>query len=957
MKRTTVYLVLFFYPLFIEAQVATLKVQKYILENGFTIYLNEDKSAKDVYGTVVVKAGSKNNPADATGIAHYLEHLLFKGTTELGTLDFEKEKPFLDSINIYYDQLSQTKDQKQRLRIQQLINNQSVLASKYGLPTEFDKMIKDIGGTQMNASTTNDFTVYYNEFPPEQIDKWLDLYSVRFQHPVFRSFQSELEVVYEEKNRAMDNFMSVFEELNRHLFKNHPYGTQSTIGTVEHLKNPSLSKMYKFFETNYVANNMALILSGNFDSQEVLPIIREKFSKLKSGNIPKFPLYPRSTFKGKELVAVHSTPIKVAILGYKTFPNRHPNRIVMDVLVNLLRNTNETGLLDKLHQEGKLLQVAVMDLSYNDDGAIGVVIVPKLFGQSFDDAERLIFNEICKLKDGDFSDEDFQTVKTNMYVERQKALEDSRLRIWNIAKAFTKGVEWEDENSYSAQLEKVTKEDVMNVAKEYLGNDFLAFHSNLGFPKKEILRKPNYKSVITKQEGESNYMKKFKKMETKSMTPKLLEMDSDVALYKLNESNKLYVSPNPINDIFTLKVEYKVGKDTLKYLDLASYMISFLHPKHLSLSDFKRKCSLIGLTYSMNSKDDRFSISFTGLDKNFNSSLKLINDLLIEPTIEDESIKTISNHIESDRKMDCKIPGTMGWILSEYARFGKKSPYIDRVSIRNLKQIHSAQLANSLTKAFGYNAVWHYVGCLKGDSVRENVMKNINLVNNKTEQALSTKKLISTNVNTIYVINEPKAVQSQVYFLVNSKESVYSPILNTQISAFNEYMCGGFSGLIMQEIREYRSLAYATWGNFVIPQIQNKSAYFQSFIGCQTDKTLDAIKVMTGLINDMPAMPERMESINLALKNRVTNQFPSFREVSSKIDLLRQQGYSVNPLKEEYNYYDKLNFKQILDFHSEYIKGRPITITIYGNVSKINFDELRKFGKIVRLSMSDVITK
>jgi zinc protease len=289
----------------IQAQDSQFTIKKFTLDNGLTVILNPDPSAIAVYGAMAVKAGSKNDPKDATGMAHYLEHLLFKGTMDLGTTDYAKEKPFLDSIVYYYDLLGKTIDDKERKRIQKLINQQSVQSAKYANPTEFDKLIKSIGGTGLNAFTSNDMTVYHNAFPGEQMEKWLELYAHRFQNPVFRSFQSELEVVYEEKNRSMDSpFNRVFEEFQAALFKTHPYGTQSTIGTVEHLKNPSLTKMYKYFNDYYVANNMGLIISGNFDVTLAERVIKDKFSKLRSAPVPEFPNYPSSTFDKIEKIKV-----------------------------------------------------------------------------------------------------------------------------------------------------------------------------------------------------------------------------------------------------------------------------------------------------------------------------------------------------------------------------------------------------------------------------------------------------------------------------------------------------------------------------------------------------------------------------------------------------------------------------------------------------------------------------
>ena len=533
----------FLIPIFLFIGVTTfsqnesLNVKKIVLENGFTVFLNQDPNAKDVYGAVVVKAGSKNDPADATGMAHYLEHLLFKGTTVLGTTDYAKEKPFMDSIIFYYDLLGKTKDEAERTKIQQLINNQSVEQAKYGKPTEFDKLIKSIGGTNLNAFTANDMTVYHNEFPGNQIDKWLELYSERFQNPVFRSFQSELEVVYEEKNRGMDSpFQKVIEELHEQLFKTHPYGTQSTIGTTEHLKNPSLTKMYEYFNTYYVANNMALVLSGNFDLEKTIPIIIEKFSKLRSAPIPVFPDYASSKFDKTELIEVKYTPIKVGLLGYKTFAKGNKDEIAFDICSSLLQNESETGILNKLALNGEIMQAGKFPLTYNDDGALIMFYIPKLVGQSFEEAEALVLNSIEKIKKGDFTDNDLLIIKQEFLRQRQEGLESVESRVMNLAQLFSEGATWEEYLKQIDEIQKVTKEDIIRVAKTYFIDNHLVYRSSMGFPKKETIQKPGFKAVIAKQTEDSQYAKDFIAAITSSELPRILDYNKDAQLIQVNPS-------------------------------------------------------------------------------------------------------------------------------------------------------------------------------------------------------------------------------------------------------------------------------------------------------------------------------------------------------------------------------------------------------------------------------------
>ena len=254
------------------------------LSNGMKVFLIENHNKPEIFGSFVVNVGSKNDPQDNTGMAHYLEHMLFKGTQTMGTLDYEKEKVHLDKINDLYNQLGLESDDEKRLEIQKKINEESKLAGEYALPNEFDRIIAEMGGTELNAFTSNDMTVYLNKFPPNQIEKWLDVYVHRFQKPVFRLFQSELETVYEEKNRSMNEpIQYLIERYTAKMFAGHPYGEQTTLGKTVHLKNPSLKAMYDYYHKYYVANNMALVLVGDFKSEDIIELINQSIKSIKIG--------------------------------------------------------------------------------------------------------------------------------------------------------------------------------------------------------------------------------------------------------------------------------------------------------------------------------------------------------------------------------------------------------------------------------------------------------------------------------------------------------------------------------------------------------------------------------------------------------------------------------------------------------------------------------------------------
>ncbi|HSH65936.1 MAG TPA: insulinase family protein, partial [Bacteroidia bacterium] len=259
-----------------------LNARIYKLDNGLTVYMTVYKNAPRIQTYIATRAGSKNDPHDATGLAHYLEHMLFKGTDKYGTKDYAKEKVELDKIENLYEVYRKTTDETKRKDLYHQIDSISGYASTFAIANEYPKMLSSIGAKGTNAFTSLDQTVYVNDIPSNQLDKWTSIEAERFRKPVLRLFHTELEAVYEEKNRGLDNDgRKMFEAMLNGLFPNNTYGSQTTLGTIDHLKNPSLVEIKKYYERYYIPNNMAICLSGDFDPDATIKLIDEKMGSWK----------------------------------------------------------------------------------------------------------------------------------------------------------------------------------------------------------------------------------------------------------------------------------------------------------------------------------------------------------------------------------------------------------------------------------------------------------------------------------------------------------------------------------------------------------------------------------------------------------------------------------------------------------------------------------------------------
>lgn len=929
-----------------EIQAQKKQAKQLKLENGLTIILNEDHSKTEVFGMVVVNAGAKNDPKDATGMAHYQEHMLFKGTTELGTSNWEKEKPHIDRIIALYDELGQTKEDSLRTKIQKEINKESIEAGKYTILNEMSTLIDKMGGTNLNAGTGVDQTVYYNSFPPNQIEKWVELYSHRFEKPVFRAFQAELETVYEEKNMYQDNFITgLLEAFNKNFYKNHPYGQQTIIGETEHLKNPSLSKMYEFFHTYYVPNNMAVVLIGDFDSETVLPLLKEKFGKWKSKELPKKQNYAEKPFNGREEVVGKYSPVKLAILGFRTVPQGHPDELPLAFFNNLLSNEKGTGVLNKLVQNGELMAVEAIEMHNQDYGANMFLVVPKLIGQKLNSAEELIINTIAKVRDNKIDPAALEQAKKEMYVNFQLGLENFEARGNQLAAKFMLGKDANELFEQPARINAVSAQDVQRVAKKYYGNNYLAFYSKMGSPDKEKLAKPNYDPVNTDKKATSTFAQKFEKIPAKMYPTQCVNFNSDVEYLDLENGALLYAVKNTKNDIYSAKIVFQVGNLKIREANYVANLLSIAGTKEMTRDELQEAFANIGSSYSCEATGENVVIALNGIEKNFDKALQLTGQLIASPTLCEADLKIAASNLISERKIEREDPANVASVLLSYVAYGDKCKSLNRMGKKEIKRFTTDDFNKKWNQIKQYQSNIHYAGRKSGAQVRDILLKQLSFTKKPLPEDQSVLvDFKQYNKSHIFFVNRKDAVQSNIYFLANGElfDKKQVPVQD----AFNSYFGGGFSGLVLQEIREYRSLAYSAFASCVSPDRAGKNSYFLGMIGTQADKTVEAIEVFHNLKDNMPKMPERMAYIKPYLEQQAITAYPNFREMSETVESWKKLGYEKDP----YNYtkavINNLTFDKVYKFYQEMVKDKPMVIMIVGDQSKIDMKKLSKFGEI-----------
>ena len=966
-------------------------LQEYKLANGLTVYLWEDHSVSDVHGRIVVRAGSVDEPAEYTGLAHYLEHMMFKGTQTIGALDWAKEKPIYDSIIDAYSRLNawgkahenvkkvKKEEEQARLDIIKEINELSLRAAKYGATNDFSNLTESYGGDNLNAFTSYDLTAYHNDFPATAMEKWMALNSERLINPVFRSFQAELENVFEEYNMYNDDMGTHQRQfMYEHLYGGTPYD-RDVIGYANHLKNPSLQALIDFYNTWYVPNNMVLLLVGDFNAEQAKPLIEKYFSKLQPKELPARATYPAHDFsKDKKTYKLNVGYMPQYMWAYQGIKEGDADQTALEFALSLLNNGHETGLLDKLNLDGTVGGAYAYSDSRRIDGRIMVVGVPyyDMAQRSFDDVkttEKLIYKEIEKIKNPNtIPDWLFNSVKEEYLQSFRVMMDESQESKINLCTyAFTYNIPLSKYMNQAEEIKALTKEQVAAVAAKYFNGPRISLEFEAGEPTKNKLAKPAIKPLDPPKGVTTPYAAEFKKIPT-TKVPVVYNNFADVTDKKLYSNVDLHYTKNDKNDIFSLTLRYGVGTHQLPKLEYAVQLMNtagcmMLNDKKANSQELHRAYAELGASYSFDVSDSYFYISLSGEEKNLEKIVKMLVPQIMMPDLDNNQIKSMISNAYWGRYSEKKNTNVLASALYEYILYGENSRYIDRIPMSELYHysilpdgsgydetflINKDNLTTTIQEATGYKLDIYYCGKENIDTVAR-IMNAVPMQEKMRDTQSPYFRTRQTYDKTqIMFLPDSKMQQAKVYFYVNGTN--YNNAQEVASEAFNQYFSGGFSGLVMNEIREKRSMAYTAYGAYVTPQRPNLDSYLLGYVGTQSDKVADAVDVMMDLITNMPAPEDeaaRMADIRTFLYQSTLVAKPSMRGKAQTFEYWKNMGYTDDPAKTNLPKIENLTYQQIQKYYEDNIKGRPITIIIVGDPKMIDVKRLEgKYGKMVKVS-------
>ena len=961
-----------------------LAVKELKLSNGLTVWLNEDHSQPKVYGELVVKAGAKDCPN--TGIAHYLEHVLFKGTQRIGTVDYDKEKVWLDSISMKYNELSQINEMvngqrsmvnaEKRLAIQADISRLSQRAADYAIPNEFERLIAKYGGSALNASTSWDVTEYHNTFSPQFLEQWCELNSERMLNPVFRLFQGELETVYEEKNRAADNIATAaVERVMAKAFEGHPY-QYPIIGSTENLKNPRLSDMEDFFRKYYVAGNMGLILSGDFNADNITPLLERTFGRLPKGEASPLTSHPSplTPFTGETLDIKLNIPLVKAVgLLFRGPLSTDKDYRALQLAMRLLSNDNETGMLDSLRTAHKVMFALSENFALKEAGAVGLLVIPKIPFGSKKKAERLCWQQIERVKAGDFSDEKLTELKQVMLRNIEDDLETVISRAELMGEVFAQGRTWGDYLKEVEAIKAITKADVVAAANRYLLTDhYLRGVKRFGKYPKDKVSQPNYKPVVPKHAREqSAYAKELEKLPVAERAPRLIDLEHDAEMTPLAEHVTLYRVANPVNDLFSLSLKWHKGKRDEPRLALVEPYLTELGTDSLTKHQLGEAWQRLGTTIETTLSDNYMMLTITGFERNLDPSLRLLRHFLTRLKPDEKATKELVDEYKMDYKQLGRTNTSVHQMVLQKLLKGNRSPYLQQPTVAEAKKMTGEELLRLFDDVRQYDCSVLYSGTRSSKEVAALCQSRLSPIIISTkggvgEDAPPLEGVGETSL--VYVYDMPDSRQTLIGTYCTIKPSLTDKE-EAQLRLWSQYMCGGMYSLLFQEIREFRAMAYSTGGQDITPnraRHRDHPSGFIAYLGTQADKAMQAFAVLDSLMGQqsleaspttqsLEASPTNVAAAKQEILNNINNSYPSFRQLANYVSTYRMNSFSEDPRTSLSRIVPTLSADDMTDFYRANIQQKPRAYYIIGNKKQLDLQKLSAYGRIVMLKKEDVM--
>jgi len=926
----------------------------YTLDNGLKVYMSVNKETPRIQANIAVRVGGKNDPSDNTGLAHYLEHIMFKGSENFGTTDYAAEKPLLDQIQALYDIYRTKTDAYERDFIYHQIDSISYEASKIAIANEYDKLMSLIGSQGSNAYTSNDVTCYIENIPSNQVENWARIQADRFKNMVVRGFHTELEAVYEEFNMGLtSDSEKALVAVDSVLFPSHPYGTQTVIGTQEHLKNPDISAILRQKATYYVPNNCAICLAGDFDPDEMVAIIEKYFGDWQPNpDIPELAIPEEAPITAPVTKHVYGNDAEFAFITWRYPGSKFPESEISDIVSMILYN-GMAGLIDlDVNQQQKMLGAFAENYTRTDHGEFIIEGMPQ-DGQSLDEVRDIILAEVEKLRSGDFDESLVESAISNYKLADMRQLERNSSRASKFVESFISLHDWKDDVHQIDRISAITKADVVAWANKYLGaNSYAAAYKHIGTdPNINKIQAPKITPIETNRDKQSAFLAEFQNSEVTPIEPVFVDYSKDMSKFEEKGVEVLY-KKNEVNGISQVSFIFNKGLVNDPALEIAFSYLDYLGTAEMSAEEFAQDMYSLACNFSCRVSDDRTVISVSGLDENIGKAIDLVESLILNAEADDDVLAGLKEDYLKQRHDEKLSMSSCYSALESYIYYGPDYVKKTVLSDSKLAALTSEELLGKIRGILGYQHTVLYYGPQSEDGAKSLIAQHHNIGDNLIPLERTHISQMVTSEPKTYIVNYD--ARQFNYIQYTNKGEKYDPSEDADLTLFNEYFGAGMNTIVFQEMRESRALAYSARARLNFPSYAGDDYSFYAYIGSQNDKLVKAVTAFDEIINDMPQEQKNFDIAKKSLDSQLRTSRVTGASVLNSYLNDRELGLSEPKAKGIFKNLESLTMEDLVATQQKWIKDRTYVYGIVGDIRDLDLDFLRTLGPVQELSLEEV---
>ena len=574
--------------------------------------------------------------------------------------------------------------------------------------------------------------------------------------------------------------------------------------------------------------------------------------------------------------------------------------------------------------------------------------------QSLEEVRALMLGEVENLKKGKFSDDLLPSIVNNMELQRQRALDNNMWRVRQMMNSFIEGTTWEQQTHRMDRIAKMTKAQIVAFANRFFTDGYATVFKKQGTDTlQKKIDKPAITPIPANRDMVSQFVKDIQNSKVEPIQPKFVDYNKDLTLGSVNKNLPLVYKQNTDNDLFNLVFRYEFGKQDDNRYDIAADYLYYVGTDKYTAAQVKQEFYKMACNYSVNVNADNLTVSLSGLQSQMPKALKLLEELLHHAKADKASYDQFVGLVLKNRDDGKKDQRTNFSYLLNYATYGPHNSNRDVMTADELRQANPQQLLGLLANLSNLKHTVLYYGKLTPAE-----LSKVLGATHKTAKTLADvpkgKPYERQQAATNEVLIAPYDAKNIYLLMYNNEGRDWNPDKEAVVDLFNEYYGGGMNGIVFQEMREARGLAYSAAAFYVTPSKKGEKEFSQAYIITQNDKMMDAVNQFHVILNEMPASENAFRIAKDAVTKQLASQRVTKFSVISDYLMAKRRGIDYDINEKVYNALPALTLQDIVDFEKQVMANKQYRYIILGDEKELDMKALEQLGPIRRLTTEEI---